>query len=97
MYLCRRKVPEEGTDAPELTLKDIGEEWPDFEEASLALQREFHQVCQSGLLEEGDDQLIYRRASELTLPPLCNEWHSASFTLVHKVQLRYICQSKLSS
>ncbi len=42
--MSRRSVGTDETDAPEETLQNLGEEWPDFEEASLALQREFHQV-----------------------------------------------------
>ena len=29
------------------SLEEVGEEWPDFEEPSVARQREFHQVSHS--------------------------------------------------
>ena len=40
----RKYNPREEVDDPEGAPEDLGEEWPDFEEPSIARQREFHQV-----------------------------------------------------
>ena len=43
LYTHSRHAPGEEVDTDD-SLEDVGEEWPDFEEPSIARQREFHQV-----------------------------------------------------
>ena len=44
-----RHAPGEEVDTDD-SLEDVGEEWPDFEEPSIARQREFHQVSYNCIL-----------------------------------------------
>ncbi len=56
--LFSKPVKAEDTDAPEGRLEELGEEWPDFENPTLALQREFHQVQFSPSVHCGTHKLM---------------------------------------
>lgn len=49
LYTHSRHAPGEEVDTDD-SLEDVGEEWPDFEEPSIARQREFHQVSYNCIL-----------------------------------------------